>query len=222
MSSFVHTIVSSRETVENSPLSSRPSTFFKPIAISVNHGSFSLFTILMTFVFGETKMVTGSQSDIKKSAVDHAKNIMATVTLVSSDNKPFVVERVVADHASTIKMLLEDVDDDTNIPVPNVNAKCMRCIIDMMTLYNGEDDKGSKEKIKASVKDFDNDTLFEVLLAANFLNIPIIVDTMCQVMADMIKGKSPEEIRKTFNIESDWEPEEYERVRKTYSWAFEG
>jgi S-phase kinase-associated protein 1 len=59
------------------------------------------------------------------------------------------------------------------------------------------------------------------LLAANFLNIPIIVDTMCQVMADMIKGKSPEEIRKTFNIESDWEPEEYERVRKTYSWAFE-
>lgn len=167
-------------------------------------------------------MVTGSQSDIKKSPANQAKNVMATVTLVSSDNKSFVVDRGVADHASTIKMLLEDVDDDTNIPVPNVNAKCMRCIIDMMTLYSGEDDKGSKEKIKASVKDFDNDTLFEVLLAANFLNIPIIVDTMCQVMADMIKGKSPEEIRKTFNIESDWEPEEYERVRKTYSWAFEG
>jgi S-phase kinase-associated protein 1 len=37
----------------------------------------------------------------------------------------------------------------------------------------------------------------------------------------MIKGKTQEEIRKTFNIKNDFTPEEKEEVRRENQWAFE-
>lgn len=40
----------------------------------------------------------------------------------------------------------------------------------------------------------------------------IMCHSVCQV-ANMIKGKTPEEIRKTFNIKNDFTPAEEEQVR---------
>lgn len=37
----------------------------------------------------------------------------------------------------------------------------------------------------------------------------------------MIKGKTPEEIRTTFNIKNDFTAEEEEEVRRENQWAFE-
>ena len=37
----------------------------------------------------------------------------------------------------------------------------------------------------------------------------------------MIKGKSPEEIRKTFNIQNDFTPDEEEQIRRENEWAEE-
>lgn len=37
----------------------------------------------------------------------------------------------------------------------------------------------------------------------------------------MIKGKTPDEIRKIFNIKNDFTPEEEEEVRRENQWAFE-
>lgn len=39
-----------------------------------------------------------------------------------------------------------------------------------------------------------------MLQAANYLNIKGLLDLTCSTVAQMIKGKTPEEIRKTFNI----------------------
>jgi len=37
----------------------------------------------------------------------------------------------------------------------------------------------------------------------------------------MIRGKTPEEIRKTFNIENDFTPEEEAQVKKENEWCEE-
>ncbi|KAK8936453.1 SKP1-like protein 1B [Platanthera zijinensis] len=59
------------------------------------------------------------------------------------------------------------------------------------------------------------------LLAANYLNIKGLLDLTCQTVADMIKGKTPEEIHKTFNIKNDFTPEEEEEAQRENQWAFE-
>lgn len=82
----------------------------------------------------------------------------------------------------------------------------------------------SEEEIKAWDTEFtkvDQGTLFELILAANYLNIKSLLDLTCITVANMIKGKSPEEIRKTFNIENDFTPEEEEEVKRENQWAFE-
>ncbi|KAG6481203.1 hypothetical protein ZIOFF_057799 [Zingiber officinale] len=67
----------------------------------------------------------------------------------------------------------------------------------------------------------DESTVMYELLAANYLNIKGLLDLTCQTVVDMIKGKTPEEIRKTFNIKDDFTPEEEEEVRRENPWAFE-
>lgn len=53
----------------------------------------------------------------------------------------------------------------------------------------------------------DQQTLFELTLAAHSLGIKPLLDIMCKLIADMIKGKSRDEISKTFNIMNDLSPE---------------
>lgn len=61
----------------------------------------------------------------------------------------------------------------------------------------------SEEEVKTWDSNFVNVeqmTLFELILAANYLNIKSLLDLTCMTVAEMIKGKTPEEIRTTFNI----------------------
>jgi len=63
--------------------------------------------------------------------------------------------------------------------------------------------------------------LMTVPQAANYLDIKALLDVGCKTVANMIKGKSPEEIRKTFNIQNDFTPEEEDQIRRENEWAEE-
>jgi S-phase kinase-associated protein 1 len=58
-------------------------------------------------------------------------------------------------------------------------------------------------------------------MAANYLDIKGLQGLTCRAVVDMIHGKSPEEIRKTFNIKNDLTKEEEEAIRSENSWAFD-
>lgn len=65
----------------------------------------------------------------------------------------------------------------------------------------------------------DQQTLFEMILAANYLDVKSMLDITCKAVANMIIGKTPEEIRKTFNIKNDFTPEEEEKILKETQWC---
>lgn len=57
-------------------------------------------------------------------------------------------------------------------------------------------------------------SLFELIKAANYLEIPNLVDVACKTVANMIKGKSPEQIRETFHIKDGFSADEQEQINK--------
>jgi S-phase kinase-associated protein 1 len=63
--------------------------------------------------------------------------------------------------------------------------------------------------------------ILTIAQAANYLDIKALLDVGCKTVANMIKGKSPEEIRKTFNIQNDFTPEEEDQIRRENEWAEE-
>jgi S-phase kinase-associated protein 1 len=50
------------------------------------------------------------------------------------------------------------------------------------------------------VDELDQEVLFELVLAANYMDVKSLLDLACAKVASMIKGKTPEEIRTTFNL----------------------
>jgi len=68
---------------------------------------------------------------------------------------------------------------------------------------------------------FDQEATFKLITAANYLDVPDLLDLMCAKVAALVKGKTPEQIRKTFNINDDFTPEEEEAVRAENKWAEE-
>ncbi|XP_050229320.1 SKP1-like protein 1A [Mercurialis annua] len=152
------------------------------------------------------------------------------ITLKSSDGEPFEVDEVVALESQTIKHMIEDDCAGSGIPLPNVNSKILAKVIEYCKKHvetpksEGSNNTSADDDVKAWDADFvkvDQATLFDLILAANYLNIKGLLDLTCQTVADMIKGKTPEEIRKTFNIKNDFTPEEEEEVRRENQWAFE-
>ncbi|XP_028774491.1 SKP1-like protein 1A [Neltuma alba] len=149
------------------------------------------------------------------------------ITLKSSDGEPFEVDEAVALQSQTIKHMIEDDCADSGIPLPNVTSKILAKVIEYCKKHvdaANSEEKISEDDLRAWDADFvrvDQATLFDLILAANYLNIKSLLDLTCQNVADMIKGKTPEEIRKTFNIKNDFTPDEEEEVRRENQWAFE-
>eukprot|EP00879_Flechtneria_rotunda_P002843 GHRR01003056.1.p1 GENE.GHRR01003056.1~~GHRR01003056.1.p1 ORF type:complete len:157 (+),score=51.50 GHRR01003056.1:214-684(+) len=152
------------------------------------------------------------------------------VKLTSSDNQTFEVDEEIANESLTVKNMIEDTGTEDIIPLPNVPGKILSKVIEYCKFHveasKKVDDKPAKseDEIKQWDTEFvkvDQATLFDLILAANYLNIKGLLDLTCQTVANMIKGKTPEEIRKTFNIKNDFTPEEEEEVRRENQWAFD-
>ena len=67
--------------------------------------------------------------------------------------------------------------------------------------------------------DLEDEILFELLLAANYLDIgPLLELSSCKI-ASKIKDWSIDKIRDFFGIENDFTPEEYAQILEENKWA---
>lgn len=161
---------------------------------------------------------------------------MPNIKLQSSDGEVFEVDVEIAKCSVTIKTMLEDLgmdeDEEEVVPLPNVNSAILKKVIQWATYHKDDppppEDDENKEKRTDDISSWDADflkvdqgTLFELILAANYLDIKGLLDVTCKTVANMIKGKTPEEIRKTFNIKNDFTASEEEQVRKENEWCEE-
>ena len=130
---------------------------------------------------------------------------MPFIDLQSSDGEVFPVDLEVAKVSHTIKNMLESlgIDKETEdiVPLPKVNAKILQKVIQWAT-HHKDDPLGYKEigtnEISSWDKEFlevDQETMYELIHAADFLEIERLLTLTCKAAANRIQGMNADEIR---------------------------
>lgn len=145
------------------------------------------------------------------------------VTIVSLDKESVNTLVKYAKMSGTLKDLINDAGCDNPVPV-SINGKVLKKVVEYMKHHSDTTDTTEEKTDNISPWDLSfckvsQPELFELILAANYLDIKALLDLTCKTVANMIKGKTPVEIRKTFNIKNDFSEEEEKQVRKENEWC---
>jgi len=159
-----------------------------------------------------------------------------TIRLKTSDGEIIETDIAIAKCSGTIRNMLEGCDAEHNVdavvPLSKVSSAILRLFIkwaehhknDPVPLEDDIDVERRTDDISPWDADFvkvDHGTLFELVLAANFLDTKGLLDLSCKAVANMMKGKTAEEIRETFSIQSDFTADEEEELRREHAWCEE-
>jgi S-phase kinase-associated protein 1 len=150
-------------------------------------------------------------------------NPKMTVKIKSKDDQIF---ELTVEQAQLSELLNPMCDSHEAIPVLEVSGNILKLVKEFLEYYVTDKmnhiekpliSTNMKEVVQEWYADFlernDNDIL-DLILAANFMDIKSLLDLTCAYTASKIKGKSPEEIRKMFDIENDFSPEEETQIRE--------
>ncbi|CAN0893404.1 SKP1-like protein 4 [Linum grandiflorum] len=126
----------------------------------------------------------------------------------------FELEKSAAEQSKTIKKLIKEMGKDGAIPLDNVTGLILRRVIKYCRMHTSAADEADKvrkwdqEFVKVNLA-----MLFDLILAADYLNIKELLDLTCRRASHMISEKTTEEMRKIFNIKNDFTPEEEANIR---------
>lgn len=112
-----------------------------------------------------------------------------------------------------VRTLLDDIGMDTDmvIPLHKVGSTILYFILQWCTYHKDApapvaDKHKLINKISKWAKNFlddEPDFLFEFIVAANYLDVPLLLENACKTVADMMKGKTSREIRRFFQIPTE-------------------
>jgi len=136
------------------------------------------------------------------------------ITLVSSESNQIEINTKAAKRSQLIKGMINDYPNE-EIKFPKIKYSTLIKITEYLEHYKDSEPKEitqplPKKDFKECVDDWDyeyinlqNDTILELMLAANFMDIKPLLELTCAKIASVIKGKSPEEIQNEFKMEKD-------------------
>jgi len=166
---------------------------------------------------------------------------MQVFKLQAKDGTVFTVDMGAAKMSKIIRQMVEDLTADGTrpvdwnsfpIPLDNVSGHILGKIIHWME-YHHKNDPPTPEKeendlspLTEDISEWDEDfvkvdqgTLFELILATNYLNLKGLRTVCCKTVANTLKKKSVEQIREMYNIKNDFTPEEEEELRRETEWC---
>ena len=127
---------------------------------------------------------------------------MTHVKLVTSEGEKIEVDVAVASRSVLIKGMIDDAGVEEDIPLPNVKKNILAKVVEFCT-YLGDHPPPEIEKplrsnnlndvttqYYADFVNLEQEVLFELILAANYLDIKPLLELSCAKVASVIKNKS--------------------------------
>ena len=155
------------------------------------------------------------------------------ITLISSDGEKVEISSKAVQKSVLVKGILEDYPDDAEVPLNNIKSNILKKIKDYLDHYENEEPRNIErplpsQNFKECVDewdfkyiDVDLELTFELILGANYMDIKPLLELASAKVASIIKGKTTEDIRKTFGIQNDFTPEEEQQILEENKWCME-
>lgn len=160
-----------------------------------------------------------------------------TVEIISKDGKAFTVLAKVASMSTTLRDLMADVKEGEPIPLPEVEGKelervvhfCQHHVDDTAPVIPPIDMDAKRVELldkpvvipewdKEFCEKMDQDSIMNLILAANYLDVRPLLDLCCRHVANGVIGKTPKEIYAMFKCETELTPQEEAEIRKENPW----
>ena len=155
------------------------------------------------------------------------------ITLVTNDGIKKEVSKDLIMKSGLVKNTIQDFPEGNEIPLNEVKGDILDKILEYMTHYEKEEPQEIANPLKSNdfkkcVSEWDYNFInqelnivFEIMTAANFMDIPSLLDLCTAKVASFIIGKTSDEIRKTFNLKNDFGPGELEKLLEEHKDALE-
>uniref|UniRef100_A0A914D0I4 Skp1-related protein n=1 Tax=Acrobeloides nanus TaxID=290746 RepID=A0A914D0I4_9BILA len=158
------------------------------------------------------------------------------VVITTNDNRNFTVKVLVARMikiiGNNIKYLDDDLDLSDNFSLPNVDGPIFEKVLEWCEEHKNapevkiEQDPHTRDRKWFIMTEWEEEyfrkylsNLWDLAMAANYLEIPSLYYYTCQKLAERIKGRTPEQVREMFGIEEDLTEEEKAEMRRTNVWC---
>jgi S-phase kinase-associated protein 1 len=142
------------------------------------------------------------------------------VTLETSDGKQYKLQENVICQSHLIKNMLDDLEITHDIiPLPNITSSIMDIIVRYGEIHkDGTEDSAEKDEELINVS---HQVLFEIVLAANYLDLPGLLSLGCNRIAEMLKTMSIDQVQQDWNVpqENWYTPQERILIDQELKWA---
>mmetsp|Transcript_16026 Transcript_16026/g.30495 ORF Transcript_16026/g.30495 Transcript_16026/m.30495 type:complete len:163 (+) Transcript_16026:94-582(+) len=146
------------------------------------------------------------------------------IKLTSKEGDSYEVSIEVAKMSKLVEETIGDVEDDDadedlEVPLPNVSTPVLEKVLEYCKHYQEEQMTAIQTPLKSSKLEelvqpwyaefvkVPRALLFDLVAAANFMDIKSLLDLTCLAVSILIKGKSAAELREMFNIAGDYAEE---------------
>ncbi len=134
------------------------------------------------------------------------------IKMKSNDGKDVEISKKAASRSGVLKGIIEDYPDNAEFPINNVNGVILEKVKEYLEHYKDEE----PEKIQIPLKDIefkncvnewdynflgeDIDFIFNILSAANYMDIKPLLELSSAKLGSKIKGMKSDSVKKDFEI----------------------
>ena len=156
------------------------------------------------------------------------------VIMISSDGQKFEISAKAAMRSQIVKEnIIGNNQEEIEFKVNNIKGDILKKVVEYLEHYENEEPKEIERPLPSlnfqeCVDEWDYnfidiylDTIFEIILASNYLDISPLLELASAKIASVIKGKTTEELRQTFGIQNEFTPEEEQQIIEENKWCME-